>query len=76
MISLLIILFQNQKNEEFRSLYSEIQPYNEFKLKVSELHTLHVEECGNPLGKPVIYLHGGPGSGCSMLHRRFFNPKK
>ena len=37
---------------------------------------MHVEECGNPNGLPVIYLHGGPGSGCKAFHRRFFNPDR
>ena len=42
-------------------LYPAIEPYNEFELKVSDLHTIHVEESGNQNGKPVIFLHGGPG---------------
>jgi len=57
-------------------LYPEIKPYNEFKLKVSDLHTLHVEESGNRTGKPVIFLHGGPGGGIEPIYRRYFNPKK
>jgi proline iminopeptidase len=44
------------------------------RLKVSELHELHVEESGNPKGKPVIFLHGGPGGGTSSKHRRYFDP--
>jgi proline iminopeptidase len=42
---------------------------------VDELHTLYWEECGNPSGVPVLFLHGGPGAGCSPEHRRFFDPK-
>jgi proline iminopeptidase len=42
---------------------------------VDELHTLYWEECGNPSGTPVLFLHGGPGAGCSPEHRRFFDPK-
>ena len=42
-----------------RDLYPAIEPYNQGKLKVSELHTIHYEESGNPQGKPVIFLHGG-----------------
>jgi len=57
-------------------LYPDIKPYNEFKLKVSDLHTLHVEESGNRTGKPVIFLHGGPGGGIEPIYRRYFNPKK
>ncbi len=57
-------------------LYPEIEPYNEFNLKVSELHTIHVEESGNPNGKPVIFLHGGPGGGIEPVYRQYFYPEK
>lgn len=43
-------------------------------LPVDELHTLYWEECGNPQGVPVLFLHGGPGGGTSPRHRRFFDP--
>jgi proline iminopeptidase len=59
-----------------RELYPPIQPYNEGKLKVSELHTIHFEEVGNPQGKPVIFLHGGPGGGIDPVYRQYFNPQK
>lgn len=59
-----------------RELYPEIEPYHTFSLKVSELHTLYVEECGNPEGTPVVFLHGGPGGGCGKNYRRYFNPQK
>jgi proline iminopeptidase len=59
-----------------RELYPEIQPYKEGMLKVSALHTVHWEECGNPQGKPVVFLHGGPGGGIDPAHRRYFDPKK
>ena len=55
--------------------YPETKPYKTFMLKVSGLHTLWVEECGNPEGTPVVFLHGGPGAGCEAFHRRFFDPK-
>lgn len=55
-------------------LYPSIQTYNEFRLKVSPLHEIYVEESGNPKGCPVIFLHGGPGGGVSPDHRRFFDP--
>jgi proline iminopeptidase len=42
---------------------------------VDELHALYWEECGNPSGTPVLFLHGGPGAGCSPEHRRFFDPQ-
>lgn len=57
-------------------LYPHIQPYVNHTLAVEAPHKLHVEECGNPNGIPVVFLHGGPGSGCEPYHRRFFNPDK
>lgn len=59
-----------------RELYPEISPYKTSTLKVSDLHTVYYEECGNPAGKPVIFVHGGPGGGISEKYRRFFDPKK
>ena len=55
-------------------LYPEIKPYNTGMLDVSEDNTIYYEECGNPNGKPALVLHGGPGSGCTPNHRRFFDP--
>lgn len=57
-------------------LYPEIEPYATGRLKVSPTHELHYEECGNPEGKPVIFVHGGPGGGVGTQDRRFFNPRK
>lgn len=59
-----------------RELYPEIEPYRTHRLAVDALHTLYVEECGNPAGLPVIFLHGGPGAGVSAYHRRFFDPAR
>ncbi|MBI3561920.1 MAG: prolyl aminopeptidase [Gammaproteobacteria bacterium] len=59
-----------------RSLYPAIQPYRQFTLPVTSPHVLYVEECGNPDGVPVVFLHGGPGAGCEPYHRSFFNPQK
>ena len=56
-------------------LYPPIEPYNEFYLNVSSLHTIYIEESGNPNGKPVIFLHGGPGGGIEKVYRQYFNPK-
>ena len=56
-------------------LYPPIKPYNEFFLKVSKLHTIFVEESGNPKGKPVIFLHGGPGGGSEPIYRQYFDPQ-
>jgi proline iminopeptidase len=61
---------------ELKSLYPEITRVKSYRLKVSGLHTLYVEECGNPKGIPALFLHGGPGAGLSPNHRRFFNPEK
>ena len=57
-----------------RTLYPEIEPYDSGTLAVSPLHTLYYEQCGNPRGKPVVFLHGGPGAGCNPKTRRFFDP--
>lgn len=56
-------------------LFPDIEPYNSFYLDVSDLHTIYVEECGNPAGRPAIFLHGGPGGVLSRSYRRFFNPE-
>ncbi len=61
--------------QERRTLYPEIEPYETGMLKVSDLHTLYYEQCGNPNGKPVVFLHGGPGGGVNPNYRRFFDPK-
>jgi proline iminopeptidase len=61
-------------SQEHRSLYPEIEPYDSGFLKVSELHTLYYEQSGNPNGKPVVFLHGGPGGGTNPKCRRFFDP--
>ncbi|MBD9477522.1 prolyl aminopeptidase [Pseudoxanthomonas sp. PXM02] len=59
-----------------RPLYPETTPYRTHTVPVDALHTLYVEECGNPDGIPVIFLHGGPGAGLSPVHRRFFDPAR
>lgn len=59
---------------ERRGLYPEIEPNHSGRLDVGDGHELYYEECGNPRGKPVVFLHGGPGAGCSEKMRRFFNP--
>ena len=55
-------------------LHPPVDPFDHFRLPVSPLHTLYVEQVGRPGGRPVIVLHGGPGGGCSPAMRRFFNP--
>jgi proline iminopeptidase len=59
-----------------RTLYPEIEPYKTGMLDVGDGHSLYWELCGNPNGKPVVFLHGGPGAGISENHRRQFNPEK
>ena len=61
---------------ERRTLYPPIEPFNTGFLDVSPLHRLYFEECGNPKGKPVVFLHGGPGAGCNATVRRFFDPQR
>ncbi|MGK2740750.1 prolyl aminopeptidase [Tepidicaulis sp. LMO-SS28] len=60
---------------ERRTLYPEIEPYTAGFMKVSDLHTIYYEECGNPKGKPVLIVHGGPGGGCNPAMRRTHDPK-
>jgi proline iminopeptidase len=57
-------------------LFPAIKNNNHFFLAVDALHSLYIEESGTETGIPVIFLHGGPGSGCEPFHRRFFDPKK
>jgi proline iminopeptidase len=63
-------------NKIKRGLYPRINPLKKYKLKVSKLHTIAFSTYGNPNGKPVVYVHGGPGSATSPNSARFFNPKK
>lgn len=57
------------------TLYPAIKPYVTHSLKVDSPHVLHAEECGNPKGIPIVFIHGGPGSGYEAAHRTFFNPE-
>jgi proline iminopeptidase len=57
-----------------RELFPPIEPYAKGMLRVDDIHTLYWEECGNPGGVPVVFLHGGPGAGATPTHRRFFDP--
>lgn len=63
------------EKQTLREFYPSIEPYNKGFLKVSEIHNLYYEEVGNPAGKPIVFLHGGPGGGVAPDHRRFFDPK-
>lgn len=59
-----------------RTLYPEIEPFDSGFLPVDGRHTLYYEQSGNPRGKPVVLLHGGPGGGSSPKMRRFHDPAK
>ncbi|ARN73568.1 prolyl aminopeptidase [Oceanicoccus sagamiensis] len=58
------------------TLYPEIKPYQTFRLAVEEPHEIYVEESGDPDGIPVLFVHGGPGGGCSAKNRCFFDPER
>lgn len=54
--------------------FPPLKPFSAGTLKVDAPHELYFEQCGNPQGEPVLFLHGGPGAGCSEFDRRFFDP--
>jgi proline iminopeptidase len=62
--------------EQRRGLYPPIEPGRHGHLAVEHGHEIYWEECGNPDGKPVVFLHGGPGAGCDARARRFFDPER
>ena len=60
--------------DQRRTLYPEVEPFRTGRLAVSKVHEIYFEESGNPNGKPVVFLHGGPGGGTEPKHRRYFDP--
>jgi proline iminopeptidase len=62
--------------DTLRTLYPPIEPYASGSLDVGDGHQVYWERCGTPGGKPAIFLHGGPGGGCSTDHRRLFDPAR
>ena len=58
------------------ALYPPIEPYRHARLKVAAGHEIYFEECGNPHGKPVVIVHGGPGGGCNPTMRRYHDPER
>src|SRR4030081_3493194 len=56
-------------------LYPEIGPCEPGYLPLSANHVMYWEQVGNPRGRPVLFLHGGPGAGAGAVHRRFFDPE-
>lgn len=57
-----------------KNLYAPLEPFDQGMFQVSDIHALYYEQCGNPAGQPVVFLHGGPGGGISPDYRRFFDP--
>jgi proline iminopeptidase len=57
-------------------LYPPIGPYEHGLLDVGDGHEVYWKLCGDPQGKPAVFLHGGPGAGCNADHRRLFNPER
>ena len=66
----------NETSMTLRTLYPPIEPYRSGHLDVGDGHSIYWELCGNPEGKPAVFLHGGPGAGCSPDHRRLFDPER
>jgi proline iminopeptidase len=64
------------QTRQLRTLYPAIEPYKSGMLDVGDGHSLYGELSGNPSGKPVVFLHGGPGGGSSPDHRRQFDPER
>ncbi len=67
------------KNSGYRSpplldFFPEIEPYSSGYMAVDEPHEIYWEQCGNPDGVPIVFFHGGPGSGCKPIQRQFYNP--
>jgi len=58
------------------TLYPPIEPFHTERLAVDDRHELYLEQCGNPDGLPVVFLHGGPGAGLAPYHRQFFDPAR
>ena len=58
-----------------RTLYPPVEPYRSGRLAVGDGHELYYEECGNPDGKPAVFLHGGPGGGVRPHYRQYFDPE-
>jgi len=67
---------ENLPMSELRDLYPSVEPHQQGMLPVSAVHNVYWEVSGNPEGKPVVFVHGGPGGGTDPKHRRFFDPAK
>src|SRR3546814_14491563 len=58
-----------------QDLFPPIEPFSQGRLDLDGRHTMYWEVSGNPEGRPVVFLHGGPGAGAGPDHRRFFDPR-
>ena len=76
LILLCLTLLATESTSRPVELWPEIEPFEKGHLPVSDLHEVYYEVCGNPAGKPVFVLHGGPGGSSSPYMRRFFNPDR
>ena len=65
---------RNAASPSHGRLYPPIEPFDARMIDRGDGHRIYVEQCGNPQGRPVMVLHGGPGGGCSPMMRRFFDP--
>jgi len=65
--------FSGQKSA-VQYLYPPVEPFDRRMMDVGEGHQIYVEQSGNPQGRPVVVMHGGPGGGCSPAMRRYFDP--
>ncbi len=65
-----------KQDPALRTFYPPIEPYDSGLADVGDGHRVYWELCGNPRGKPVVFLHGGPGGGCSPRHRQLFDPER
>jgi proline iminopeptidase len=61
-------------NGAILQLYPPVEPFESSMLDLDDGHRMYWEQCGNPHGVPVVFLHGGPGAGASPVHRQFFDP--
>ena len=62
-------------DEKFRGLYPAKKPFATGTLQVDAIHEIYFEQFGNPNGKPVVFVHGGPGGGCTRIQARFWDPE-
>lgn len=73
-LAVLVLYPHSARSQDDIDLWPAIEPYETGFLRVSDLHEIYYELCGNPNGRPVVMLHGGPGGSSSPYMRRFCNP--